>query len=37
MTQLVWFGCFIGLFVMAIVACDRWEKETKESEVDWRG
>jgi hypothetical protein len=35
MTQLVWFGCFMALFVLAIVACDGWEKE--ESEVDWNG
>jgi hypothetical protein len=30
MTQLVWFGVFIGMFVLAVAACDKWE-----SEVDW--
>jgi hypothetical protein len=30
MSQCVWFGCLIGLFILAIAACDKWE-----SEVDW--
>jgi hypothetical protein len=33
MSQCIWFSVFVGLFVLAVIACDRWEKEGS----DWRG